>query len=247
MTMSPEFRDYLLDMLRPLGAVAARAMFGGGGLYLDGQMFALIFDDTLYLKADGETKGDFEARGMEPFTYEIEGRPGAVEMSYWEAPPELLDDADELCTWAGRAWQAAKRASTKKKSRVSAGKKKHAVAGKRSDERGDDRRPYPQALGADRRPRHQRVAGGGVLAGARRPRGGARDFRQRAGHPHRPPARRRRRQSLQRHPRLRSGERAQGLSAAGRGAGYRKISPKTLDKHPISFYICFVPRRLRQG
>ena len=29
MTMSPEFRDYLLDMLRPLGAVAARAMFGG--------------------------------------------------------------------------------------------------------------------------------------------------------------------------------------------------------------------------
>ena len=114
MTMSPEFRDYLLDMLRPLGAVTARAMFGGGGLYLDGTMFALIFDDTLYLKADAETKGDFEARGMEPFTYEIEGRPGAVEMSYWEAPPELLDDADELCTWAGRAWQAARRVGAKK-------------------------------------------------------------------------------------------------------------------------------------
>ena len=71
MTMSPEFRDYLLDMLRPLGAVSARAMFGGGGLYFEGQMFALVFDDTLYLKADAETKGDFEARGMEPFTYEI--------------------------------------------------------------------------------------------------------------------------------------------------------------------------------
>ncbi|MGH6662650.1 MAG: TfoX/Sxy family protein [Rhodospirillales bacterium] len=112
--MSPEFRDYLLDMLRPLGAVSARAMFGGGGLYLHGTMFALIFDDTLYLKADAETKGDFEARGMDPFTYEIEGRPGAVEMSYWEAPPDLLDDADELCAWGHRAWQAARRVGAKK-------------------------------------------------------------------------------------------------------------------------------------
>jgi len=115
MTMSPEFRDYLLDMLRPLGAVTARAMFGGGGLYLDGTMFALVFDDTLYLKADAETKGEFEARGMEPFTYEIEGRPGAVEMSYWEAPPDLLDDADELTAWGRRAWQAARRASVNKR------------------------------------------------------------------------------------------------------------------------------------
>lgn len=126
MTMSPEFRDYLLDMLAPLGRVAARAMFGGGGLYLEGQMFALIFDDTLYLKADAETKGDFEARGMDPFTYEIEGRPGAVEMSYWEAPPDLLDDGDELCAWGLRAWQAAKRAGVKKKSRASAKKKSRA-------------------------------------------------------------------------------------------------------------------------
>ena len=131
MTMSPEFRDYLLDMLRPLGAVSARAMFGGGGLYLDGQMFALIFDDTLYLKADAETKGDFEARGLDPFTYEIEGRPGAVEMSYWEAPPELLDDADELCTWAGRAWQAARRVGAKKKGRGGTKKKPRQARPKR--------------------------------------------------------------------------------------------------------------------
>ena len=131
MTMSPEFRDYLLDMLRPLGAVAARAMFGGGGLYLDGQMFALIFDDTLYLKADAETKGDFEARGMEPFTYVIEGRPGAVEMSYWEAPPELLDDADELCAWGHRAWQAARRASAGKKKRAGVNRNPRKAKAKR--------------------------------------------------------------------------------------------------------------------
>ncbi len=117
MTMSPAFRDYVLDMLRPLGPVVARPMFGGGGLYLDGLMFALVFDDMLFLKADDGNRADFEARGMEPITYEREGRDELVEMSYWEAPPELMDDADEMCAWASRAWQAAKRASVKKKSK----------------------------------------------------------------------------------------------------------------------------------
>jgi len=117
MTMSPAFRDYLLDMLTPLGPVTARPMFGGGGLYLDGLMFALVFDDILFLKADDASKGAFEERGMEPITYERQGRDALVEMSYWEAPPELMDDADEMCAWGRRAWQAAKRASVKKKAR----------------------------------------------------------------------------------------------------------------------------------
>jgi len=124
MTMSPAFRDYLLDMLRPLGPVAARPMFGGGGLYLDGLMFAIVFDDVLFLKADDASKGDFEARGMEPITYEREGRDALIEMSYWEAPAELMDDADEMCAWASRAWQAARRASAKKKGRASAKEKR---------------------------------------------------------------------------------------------------------------------------
>jgi DNA transformation protein len=123
MTMSPEFRDYLIDMLRPLGPVKARAMFGGGGLYLDGVIFAIVFDDTLFLKADDATKGDFQARGMQPIAYEREGRAELIEMSYWEAPAELLDDPDEFCQWAGRAWQAAKRASVKKNKRRGNAKK----------------------------------------------------------------------------------------------------------------------------
>jgi|TARA_Y100000294_G_scaffold75034_3_gene70673 TfoX/Sxy family transcriptional regulator of competence genes len=30
MTMSPNFRDYLVDQLEPFGPVAAKRMFGGG-------------------------------------------------------------------------------------------------------------------------------------------------------------------------------------------------------------------------
>ena len=135
MTMSPEFRDYLIDMLRPLGPVTARAMFGGGGLYLDGVMFAIVSDDVLFLKADDATKGDFQERGMEPITYEREGRAELVEMSYWEAPAELLDDPDELCRWAERAWQVAKRASAKKSRPRASVKKIKRGAGRKAKRR----------------------------------------------------------------------------------------------------------------
>ena len=140
MTMSPEFRDYLIDMLRPLGPVTARAMFGGGGLYLDGVMFAIVSDDVLFLKADDATKGDFRERGMEPITYEREGRAELVEMSYWEAPAELLDDPDELCRWAERAWQAAKRASAKKNKRSASAKKSRPRASANKNKRGAGRK-----------------------------------------------------------------------------------------------------------
>ena len=46
MPVSDEFRDFVLEQLAPAGRVAARAMFGGVGLYLDGLFFALI-DDQL--------------------------------------------------------------------------------------------------------------------------------------------------------------------------------------------------------
>ena len=42
MSVSPEFRTHVLDLLSGLGPVTAKSMFGGAGLYLDGAMFALI-------------------------------------------------------------------------------------------------------------------------------------------------------------------------------------------------------------
>lgn len=117
MTMSPEFCDYLLDLLAPLGPVRARPMFGGGGLYLADTMFAIVADDVLYLKADDGNRGDFEARGMDPFTYRRDGRKDPIAMSYWETPAEVLEDGDELCRWAQRAWEAARRSGGAKGAR----------------------------------------------------------------------------------------------------------------------------------
>lgn len=41
---------HLTDLLAPAGTVTARAMFGEYGLYVDGKIFALVCDDTLFLK-----------------------------------------------------------------------------------------------------------------------------------------------------------------------------------------------------
>lgn len=111
MTMSPEFRDHLLDLLAPLGPVASKRMFSGGGLFLDGTMFGLVADDVLYLKADTINQPDFVDAGMEPFIYERKGKP--IALSYWQAPVDIIDDADILSAWARKAWEAARRAPKK--------------------------------------------------------------------------------------------------------------------------------------
>jgi DNA transformation protein len=103
-----EFVSYVVESLRPLGAVVARRMFGGHGIYLDGLMFALIASDQLYLKTDDGNRSAYEAAGLQPFTYDGKGKP--IRMSYHEAPSEGFDDPDVLCAWAREAYAAALRA-----------------------------------------------------------------------------------------------------------------------------------------
>lgn len=102
MSASDGFQAFLKDQLAGFGPVVIRRMFGGAGVYADSVMFALIADDTLYLKADATTAPDFEAEGMGPFTYTAKDRK-PITMSYWEAPPRLLEAPDELAEWARAA------------------------------------------------------------------------------------------------------------------------------------------------
>lgn len=105
-----QFADHVCDLLAPIGAVTARAMFGGFGIFAEGLMFALIADDVLYLRADGDTRPRFEERGLAPF------RPfadRATVMSYFQVPPECLDDPDQLRVWARDALGAARRGASR--------------------------------------------------------------------------------------------------------------------------------------
>jgi len=107
------FKDHILDLLEPIDGITAKRMFGGAGVFRDGLMFALMVDDRLYLKADAQTQGGFEAIGAEPFTYQRAGK--TIALSYFEAGDDVMDDADELVIWAGQAWEAARRSAKPKK------------------------------------------------------------------------------------------------------------------------------------
>ncbi len=111
MSVSNEYKAFLEELFAGFGAVAIRNMFGGGGVYHDGVMFALIADDTLYLKVDENTQADFEAEDMKPFTYTGKGKP--VSMSYWELPEALYDDPDSFAEWARKAFEVALKAKRK--------------------------------------------------------------------------------------------------------------------------------------
>ncbi|MDA0652962.1 MAG: TfoX/Sxy family protein [Proteobacteria bacterium] len=111
MPSSTSFRDRTLGQLLSFGPVTARAMFGGYGLYLDGLMFGLIADDTLYFKVDDGNRDDYVKVGAGPFTYEGKRRP--VEMSYYQIPEAVMKNPTTMAKWAERAHQAAKRSRAK--------------------------------------------------------------------------------------------------------------------------------------
>jgi DNA transformation protein len=103
--MSRGYCDYVVDLLSPWARVTAKAMFGGFGLYRQGQIFAIIVDDTLYFKVGDSNRSDYEAAGSSPFTYEAKGK--KTVMSYWRVPEEILEDPESLGFWAEKAHKAA--------------------------------------------------------------------------------------------------------------------------------------------
>jgi DNA transformation protein len=107
MAVSQEFVEYVRDQLRPFGAIAARRMFGGTGLFRDGMMFGLVHDDALYFRTDAANVGAFTSAGMAPFTYTRAGR--EVALGYFAVPAEVIDEPDRLAQWAAGACAAAAR------------------------------------------------------------------------------------------------------------------------------------------
>ncbi len=108
-----DFAAYVVELMQSIGPAYEKRMFGGYGIFLDGLMFALIADNTLYLKADAESENEFTARGLEAFTYNKQGK--AFSMSYFQAPEETLEDSEAMNHWGNLAYGAALRAAAKKR------------------------------------------------------------------------------------------------------------------------------------
>jgi DNA transformation protein len=96
------FESFVQDLLSGLGSVRIRRMFGAAGVYAGEVMFALIDDETLYLKVDSTMKAELQAEGSVGWVYSR--APGRWEdTAYWRLPEAALDDPDEAVAWARRS------------------------------------------------------------------------------------------------------------------------------------------------
>ena len=105
MSVSDGYRTYIIDQLAALPALSARRMFGGIGIYSDACFFALIDDDVLFFKVDDSNRDDYVSRGMKAFV----PFPGQPSLGYFQVPPDVIEEAEELARWARRSVEVARR------------------------------------------------------------------------------------------------------------------------------------------
>jgi DNA transformation protein len=105
---------WVQEALEPMGIVSMRKMMGGGTLYLDGTVFAIMDEGELWLKADAETDAIWDAEGCEKFS--VTFKDGKVDvMNYRRAPTDVYDDAEAMQRWARLAVEAGARRPVRKR------------------------------------------------------------------------------------------------------------------------------------
>ena len=97
------FNEFVREQLAGRPGIESRRMFGGHGLYRGEVFFGIVFRGRLYFKTDDRTRPAYEAAGMRMF------QPNAKQClsAYVEVPAAVLENAELLCEWAGRAGRCA--------------------------------------------------------------------------------------------------------------------------------------------
>jgi DNA transformation protein len=116
MPYNKEYLQYVLEQLAGLRGAVSRRMFGGAGLYYEELFFGMIMQDILYFRVSDANRRDYEALGMRRFQPYAD-KPH-LSFNYYEVPPHVLEDADELVLWARRSLQAAQAAGATKGSKT---------------------------------------------------------------------------------------------------------------------------------
>jgi DNA transformation protein len=99
------FVEHVCELLSGLGPIAARRMFGGWGLSVDGMNIGIVAWDTLFLKTNAETEPQWLAAGARPFVYEAKGKP--MSLRYHTPPEDAMESPALMLPWARLALQAA--------------------------------------------------------------------------------------------------------------------------------------------
>ncbi|HEX5688719.1 MAG TPA: TfoX/Sxy family protein [Roseiflexaceae bacterium] len=126
MPVSSDYHTYVVEQLAAIPDLTSRRMFGGVGLYTDGVFFALIDDDTLYLKVDDGNRDDYIKRGCRPF----QPNKNAPAMSYFSLPAEVIEDGEVLTLWARKAIAAGVAAAARQPRKKTSAKTRRTPARK---------------------------------------------------------------------------------------------------------------------
>lgn len=96
------FLEYVLyDVFGEHEPITARYMMGGHMLYYEGKPFALVEDETLYVKGSKESKEWYESNGGKQFTYIREGK--TAHLYYFSVPEHVLEERDLFREWFDKA------------------------------------------------------------------------------------------------------------------------------------------------
>lgn len=96
------FGAFVLDQLSELAGIEAKPMFGGAGLYRNGEFFGILFKERLYFRVSDATIDEYQRRKMKPFK-PSEGK--GTSKKYFEVPVEIIESPDDLVEWARKASQ----------------------------------------------------------------------------------------------------------------------------------------------
>ena len=110
MSASAEYVEYIRDLLSEFSDLTTKKFFGGIALRSDqlglDTQFAMILNDVLYFVVDDKTRPKYEAKGMQPFSYQK--KTGVVNVrKYYTAPEELFEDEEQMTEWAREALETA--------------------------------------------------------------------------------------------------------------------------------------------
>ena len=105
MPADSEFMGEVIGLLSPISEINSRLMFGGYGIFSEGNMFALISGSTLFFKVDDSNKE----------TYTETGSRQHKPMPYFEVPSDIMNDKDMLHEWAKLSVAVAAKGKKRKK------------------------------------------------------------------------------------------------------------------------------------
>ncbi len=101
MPVSNDFLEYVLDQLSNWNGVYTKKMFGGVGLYFEGLMFGLVYNDIVAFKIDETNKEKYIKAGSDSIKIFKNKTPLP---SFYIVPITVFENANDFIFWARESY-----------------------------------------------------------------------------------------------------------------------------------------------